>query len=37
VRRDSLRVDLPGSVRVWKASPFDISTAYLFDLSDTTD
>jgi hypothetical protein len=36
VRRDSLRVDLPGSVRVWKPSPFDIGTAYLFDLSDTT-
>jgi hypothetical protein len=36
VRRDSLTVGLPGSVRVWKPTPFDISTAYLFDLSDST-
>ena len=35
-QRDSLPIRLPGSVRVWKPTPFDISTAYLFDLTDTT-
>jgi hypothetical protein len=36
VRRDSLPVSLPGSVRQGRAQPFDIDTAYLFDLSDST-
>ena len=36
VRRDSLPVRLPGSIRSFPASPFDIGTAYLFDLSDST-
>ena len=36
VRRDSLPVDLPGSVRISKPDAFDISTAYLFDLDDST-
>ena len=36
IRRDSLPVNLPGSIRVGDAAPFDIGTAYLFDLSDTT-
>ena len=35
VRRDSLPVRLPGSIRITAAEPFDIPTAYLFDLSDT--
>jgi len=34
VRRDSLPVRLPGSYRPGEPSPFDIGTAYLFDLSD---
>ncbi|HUQ82866.1 MAG TPA: hypothetical protein VM076_17070, partial [Gemmatimonadaceae bacterium] len=34
VRRDSLGVMLPGSIRQGPAQPFDIPTAYLFDLSD---
>ena len=36
VRRDSLAVRLPGSFRAFAPEPFDIATAYLFDLSDTT-
>jgi len=36
VRRDSLPVRLPGSFRFGAPAPFDIETAYLFDLSDTT-
>jgi len=36
VRRDSLPVRLPGSFRFGPPAPFDIETAYLFDLSDTT-
>ena len=36
VRRDSLPVRLPGSFRVAEPQPFDIPTAYLFDLSDST-
>ena len=36
VRRDSLPVRLPGSIRTTDAVPFDIGTAYLFDLSDST-
>jgi len=36
VRRDSLPVRLPGSIRVGAPVPFDIVTAYLFDLSDST-
>ena len=36
VRRDSLPVRLPGSFRAFAPAPFDIPTAYLFDLSDTT-
>jgi len=36
VRRDSLPVRLPGSIRTSPAVPFDIGTAYLFDLSDST-
>lgn len=36
VMRDSLPVRLPGSIRVGEPVPFDIGTAYLFDLSDTT-
>jgi hypothetical protein len=36
VRRDSLPVRLPGSIRTSAAVPFDIGTAYLFDLSDAT-
>ena len=36
VRRDSLPVRLPGSIRSTAPMPFDIGTAYLFDLSDTT-
>ena len=35
VRRDSLPVRLPGSIRTTSAMPFDIGTAYLFDLSDS--
>ena len=34
VRRDSLPVRLPGSFRAFAPVPFDIATAYLFDLSD---
>jgi hypothetical protein len=33
-RRDSLPVRLPGSIRIGDPEPFDIATAYLFDLSD---
>jgi hypothetical protein len=36
VRRDSLPVRLPGSIRLGPAEAFDIPTAYLFDLSDST-
>jgi len=36
VRRDSLPVRLPGSIRSEASAPFDIPTAYLFDLSDST-
>jgi len=36
VRRDSLPVRLPGSIRALPPAPFDMATAYLFDLSDTT-
>jgi hypothetical protein len=36
VRRDSLMVRLPGSIRVGAPDAFDIPTAYLFDLSDST-
>jgi hypothetical protein len=36
VRRDSLPVRLPGTIRIGPPLPFDIGTAYLFDLSDTT-
>ena len=36
VRRDSLPVRLPGSIRTAPPVPFDIGTGYLFDLSDTT-
>jgi hypothetical protein len=36
VRRDSLPVRLAGSIRTSDAVPFDIGTAYLFDLSDST-
>ena len=36
VRRDSLPVRLPGTFRFGAPAPFDIETAYLFDLSDTT-
>jgi len=36
VRRDSLPVRLPGSIRTVPPLPFDIGTAYLFDLSDST-
>jgi hypothetical protein len=36
VRRDSLPVRLPGSIRSEAPAPFDIPTAYLFDLSDST-
>jgi len=36
VRRDSLPIRLPGSFRFGPPAPFDIETAYLFDLSDTT-
>jgi hypothetical protein len=36
IRRDSLRVSLPGSLRAGRPEPFDIGTAYLFDLSDPT-
>ena len=36
IRRDSLPVRLPGSIRTSPAVPFDIGTAYLFDLSDST-
>jgi hypothetical protein len=36
IRRDSLPVRLPGSIRSGAPMPFDIGTAYLFDLSDTT-
>jgi hypothetical protein len=36
IRRDSLAVELPGSIRQAPAAPFDIGTAYLFDLSDST-
>ncbi len=36
VRRDSLPVRLPGSIRIGPPLPFDIGTAYLFDLSDTS-
>jgi hypothetical protein len=35
-RRDSLPVRLPGSIRNSEPEPFDIGTAYLFDLSDST-
>jgi len=34
-RLDSLPVTFPGSIRQGVAMPFDIGTAYLFDLSDT--
>ena len=36
VPRDSLRPNLPGSIRQVAPQPYDISTAYLFDLSDST-
>jgi hypothetical protein len=36
LRRDSLPIRLPGSFRFGPPAPFDIETAYLFDLSDTT-
>ena len=36
VQRDSLGVRLPGSIRVSSPEPFDIPTAYLLDLSDST-
>ena len=36
IRRDSLGVKLPGSIRQGPVAPFDIGTAYLFDLSDST-
>jgi hypothetical protein len=36
VRRDSLPVRLAGSIRATEPTPFDIGTAYLFDLSDST-
>jgi hypothetical protein len=36
VRRDSLPARLPGSIRIGPPEPFDIPTAYLFDLSDST-
>ena len=36
IRRDSLPVRLPGSIRTSPAVPFDVGTAYLFDLSDST-
>jgi hypothetical protein len=36
VRRDSLRVRLSGSIRIQPPEPFDIPTAYLFDVSDST-
>jgi len=36
VRRDSLPVRLPGSIRTVPPLPFDIGTAYLFDLSDSS-
>jgi len=36
VQRDSLRPDLPGSIRQAAPQPYDIGTAYLFDLSDST-
>jgi hypothetical protein len=35
-RTDSLGVRLPGSMRLGDAAPFDIPTAYRFDMSDTT-
>jgi hypothetical protein len=35
-QRDSLGVRLPGSVRPTAPEPYDIPTAYLFDLSDST-
>jgi hypothetical protein len=35
VRRDSLPVRIPGSIRSGAPEPFDIATAYLFDLSDS--
>lgn len=36
IRRDSLPVRLPGSIRSQRPEPFDIPTAYLFDVSDST-
>jgi hypothetical protein len=36
VRRDSLPVRLAGSIRSGEPEPFDIGTAYLFDLTDST-
>ena len=36
LRGDSLPVRLPGSFRAFAPVPFDIPTAYLFDLRDTT-
>ena len=36
IRRDSLPVRLPGSIRTAPPQPSDIGTAYLFDLSDST-
>ena len=36
LRRDSLAVRLPGSIRIDAPDAFDIPTAYLFDLSDST-
>ena len=36
VRRDSLPVRLPGTFRFSAPDPFDIPTAYLFDVSDPT-
>lgn len=35
IQRDSLRFDLPGSIRQVPPQPYDIGTAYLFDLSDS--
>ena len=36
VRRDSLSANVPGTIRQFDPQPFDIGTAYLFDLSDST-
>jgi hypothetical protein len=36
VQRDSLPVRLPGTIHLVDPQPYDIGTAYLFDLSDST-